>query len=83
MIVLYIAAAVFGYIFTCIIACKVMYALKWESQDGPPLELVSSIWPLILLFWVLLGWPFLAMLWVVNAPAKLRVKRTKTVSEVK
>ena len=80
------AAVIFGYIFTCMIAHKVLDAIGWDEAADSPLPF---IWPLVILFWLCLGLPIVAMWWLVEkAPKKVvrvakRAKSKKKVKEVK
>lgn len=76
MVILYWAAAIFGYIFTCVIADKVMGA----SKKGD--EILALFWPVILLIYVVVYLPVRGMIWIVNKAPK-SLPRRKSVSEVK
>lgn len=81
MVIIYIVAITFSYIFSCVIAYKVMKSMRgWSATADTP---GVACWPVILLFYILIIWPIVGMVWLVNdAPRKLRQRR-KSVSEVK
>lgn len=70
------AAAMFGYIFSCIVAHKVLKdVLKFETED---MELTALFWPILLGFIVFIYWPFMAMVWTVNMVPRLLNRKTTT-----
>jgi hypothetical protein len=65
---IYCFLAFLGYVFSCVIADKVM---RWMGFENP--ELVPVFWPLALVVAVAIVLPICAMLWLVNdLPKKLK-----------
>lgn len=66
-----ITAILFGgglfYVFTCVLAHRFFYAIGWTNAAESPLIL---IWPVVLLFWLLLGWPVMFFMWVTKKSAR-------------
>jgi hypothetical protein len=69
------------WIFTSIVANKVYEKLGWRNATETPLV---AIWPLVILFWVFIGFPVMGFCWSLNRVTRVskRVK-TRTVREVK
>lgn len=56
------------YVFSCVIAFKVFTVVFSRDTAETPL---IAIWPLVLLFWILIGWPVMLFLWLMKGTTRI------------
>lgn len=71
--VLAVAILFLFYVFSCVLAYNFYLCLGWRNAAESPLV---AVWPAVLLFWFVAGWPVMFFMWVCKSTAK-NTKRVK------